>query len=117
MTSSRAPGLPLFTTNLANDSGEAENLLAQVLISLDLNLSPSRATIHAFGEKPPRQRLRYGHSGSYSSSWTIYEIPSSRSTRQTPFPATFAGNLQKNHRSGRRVNITVKMRQSTDETI
>ena len=43
---------------LAYDRGKAEDLLPERLVSCELHIGASRATVHAFGENAPSQLLR-----------------------------------------------------------
>jgi hypothetical protein len=47
---------------LTHNGGEIEHLLAQISVSFDLNLRPSRITINALCKKAPSQLVGYPHS-------------------------------------------------------
>ena len=59
------PGLS-WKNFLANNGRQIENFLAQIAISIKLELRTSRTTIDTFGEETPRQFLGHGHSAGFT---------------------------------------------------
>src|SRR5438445_3456477 len=94
-----------------------KDLFAEVSISIDRNLPPGGITIDALRKNTPSQLLRYRDTAGELLGRSAQKIPSCRFSGQKPLPAAFAGNLQQQHCSDRRINISINMWQSPHETI
>ncbi|GAC1694084.1 MAG: hypothetical protein NVS9B5_36900 [Terriglobales bacterium] len=90
---------------------------AKVSISFDRNLLPGGITIDALCKSTPSQLLRYRDTAGELPGRLAQKIPSRRFFGQKPLPAAFTGNLQQEHCSDGRINISINVRQSPHETI
>ncbi len=86
------PGLS-WKNSSANNGRQFENFLAQIAISVNLELRTSRTTIDTFGEETPRQFLGYDHPGCEVTAGPWYQIPGFCASLQKPLSAALAGNL------------------------
>ena len=107
---------PLITV-LTNDRGQMKNPFAKGSISFDRNLRLGGITIDALCKGTPSQLLRYRDTAGELPGRLAQKIPPCRFSGQNPLAAAFAGNLQQEHCSNGRINISINVRQSPHKTI
>src|SRR6267154_2494387 len=110
------PGLS-WNSSLAHNGRQIENFLAQIAISVNLELRTSRTTINTFGEETPGKFLGHGHSGCETTAGPWHEIPGFCASLQKPLSAAFAGDLYQNDGSRRCLNLEEGMGKAPQETI
>ena len=102
---------------LTNNRCQLERSFSQISIALDYTLYASGIAIDSLGEHAPSQLLRYRHPTCELFLSGLREAPIYGPFAQKPSSSAFAGNLQHEQSTLRRIDITIKMWECSNEAI